>query len=138
MSPEQVRGTTLDRRTDLWSLGVTLYEMLTGNALIGGTSTTQILQTISAPEPVQFDFDEPQKNWQPLLQKAIAKELPQRLQSAQEFLLALGRVQSQIENPGKISKRWMGIAAVLLLTFIVSFFVWQKASAPLLQAEKLY
>jgi len=57
MSPEQARGQTIDKRSDIWSFGCVLYEMLTGKVLFKGETTSDTLANILQTEP----------NWQPLL-----------------------------------------------------------------------
>ena len=51
MSPEQARGRKLDRRTDIWSFGCVLYEMLTGQAAFGGDTVTDLLAAVVKDEP---------------------------------------------------------------------------------------
>ncbi len=91
MSPEQVQGEALDRRTDLWSLGVVLYEMLTGERPFRGGSDGAVIQNIrnESPEPVaRLRPDCPD-----LLSRTVGRLLEKapdaRYQSADELLSEL-------------------------------------------------
>lgn len=87
MSPEQAAGGATDERADLYSLGVILYQMLTGDKPYVGASTGEILeQHRSAPLPV---LGAELAAYQPLLNKLLAKEPGQRFSSAREVLEAL-------------------------------------------------
>ena len=131
MSPEQARGETLDARTDVWSLGGTLYEMLTGKSLWEGSSTAQIVQSLNSAEPLSLQLREEHQHLQPILRKALAKDLSERYKSAQAFRADLERAT----HPRKISRWWMAAAALLLLA-IATVSLWKTASvAP---SEKLY
>ncbi len=87
MSPEQVAGKTVDERTDLFSLGVTMYEMLTGHKPFQGDSIVTITYKIMHHNPFPVaGLPEP---LQAFLAKAMAKDPSQRFQSALEMKSAL-------------------------------------------------
>jgi ActR/RegA family two-component response regulator/predicted Ser/Thr protein kinase len=88
ISPEQAQGQRVDARTDLYSLGVMFYEMLTGQRPYGGKSALDIMeQHAHAPVPRLPDGVAPQ---QALLDRLMAKRLSERYASADELLADLG------------------------------------------------
>jgi hypothetical protein len=95
MSPEQVRGDRdhIDRRTDIYSLGVTLYEMLTGTIPFEATSTQEILRKIESedPRPIRKVAPLVPKALATICHKALEKELDRRYQTAIELALDLER-----------------------------------------------
>ncbi len=94
MSPEQVRGEAADPRSDLYSLGIALYEMVTGTRPFKADSDYAIMaaHVKEAPRPpIELQPGLPQGLNEVIL-TAIAKEKEQRFQSADEFREALGRV----------------------------------------------
>ena len=88
ISPEQAQGQRVDTRTDLYSLGVMFYEMLTGQRPYGGRSAVAIMsQHASRPVPVLPEATAAQ---QPLLDRLMAKQQNARYASADELLADLG------------------------------------------------
>jgi serine/threonine protein kinase len=88
ISPEQSQGQRVDARTDLYSLGVMFYEMLTGERPYGGTTAVAIMsQHASSPVPVLPASTAAQ---QPLLDRLMAKQQSARYASADELLADLG------------------------------------------------
>lgn len=95
MSPEQIRAQKIDRRTDLWSLGVVLYEMLEGARPFEGRTNSDIQASIllDTPKPVSLNKDLPELD--KILQKTLNKEVSARYQTADELIRDLQNVQRQ-------------------------------------------
>jgi DNA-binding response OmpR family regulator len=88
MSPEQALGEELDARTDLYSLGIIFYEMLTGRKPFAGNSAIEVLQQhVNAAVPT---LPERHAHHQPLIDRLLAKARDQRFASAEEVIDAVG------------------------------------------------
>lgn len=109
MSPEQARGLPLDGRSDLYSLGVVCYELLTGELPYQGADSLSVaLAHIEKPVP---RLPLTRRLWQPLIDKALAKTPDARFQSAEEMLAALALIEKRLAAPPQfaLSRWWLAL-----------------------------
>ncbi len=99
MSPEQARGLTVDRRSDLFSLGVTFYEMLTGQLPFGGGAVVDVIaRLIGEDPPMVSTFGSAPASLDPIVSRLLHKLPERRYQSADELLVDLRRLGRDLER----------------------------------------
>ena len=103
-SPEQFAGVGVDIRSDLYSLGVTLWEMVTGKAPFRGTSAEVMYQHQHAPLPLEQLKDVPQPVVV-LLEKLLEKDPAQRFQTPNEVLKVIPTISGAIDARRKITRQ---------------------------------
>ncbi|MEN3330180.1 MAG: eukaryotic-like serine/threonine-protein kinase [Acidobacteriota bacterium] len=139
MSPEQAAGEPVDHRTDIWSLGVVLYELSTGQKPFTGESRQAIINRILSGEPSPIDAGLPLE-LDTILSKALEKDRELRYQTASDFRADIRRLLRQIDSlPGgsgaQVAKpfmrpRWLWpvVTGVLILTTaFLAWSVWMRA-----------
>lgn len=96
ISPEQARGKTIDRRSDIYSLGIMLYEMASGSLPFVGENPMEVAykQIGDQPEPLSSVCPDIPKGFEQVVMKAICKEPSGRFDSAKQMLDCLDRLRS--------------------------------------------
>ena len=145
MSPEQARGQKVDARSDIWSLGVVLYEMVGGMPPFSGETPSDCIASILTKEPPPLSGvlpDVPLK-LEFILQKALRKNSDERYQTIEEMLADLRNLKGELEADGfsragsivsKIKRHKRGVlltlAAAILATAAFAYSFFLAAPAP--------
>jgi tetratricopeptide (TPR) repeat protein len=106
MSPEQARGKNVDRHTDIWSLGVVLYEMAAGRVPFQGESATDVLSAITKIDPhplARYTVQLPAEfEW--IVMKALRKDPSERYQTAKELESDLRALKQRLEFEAQLER----------------------------------
>jgi len=142
MSPEQARGTPVDRRTDIWSFGAVLFEMLTGKRLFKGDSVGDMVAAV-----LRDDIDlsrlplETPDGIRRLLERCLDRDPKRRLQAIGEARLALEEARSELGSRGARSslresrkhspRGWIAAGIVLAIVAVaIVFGIFQRERNP--------
>ena len=145
MSPEQAEGKPVDKRTDVWSFGVLLYEMLTGKRLFDGKSDAHVLVHVMEQEPDWSKLPPLPNGVQALLERCLQKDPAQRLRDIGDVRIQL---QASLTHPirprtgatpqNATARRWLwpvvGIVGAVIAAIVVGVLM-RPHPAPVVAAD---
>jgi serine/threonine protein kinase/Tfp pilus assembly protein PilF len=102
MSPEQARGKETDARTDIWSLGVVLYEMLAGKVPFTGETVNHTIVAILEREPLLLE--NVPGELQRIVRKSMTKDVDMRYQTAHDLLIDLKNLRRDLDIQGELER----------------------------------
>ena len=138
MSPEQVLGQKVDARSDLFSAGVVLYQLLTGALPFEGDTLISVAYKITKAEPAPIDKVRPDlpHSLRRIIERALKKQPEKRFQTGEEFAKALSGVAAELAEEGKSKGRGRTISMGLRWAVMMAALVAVTMSATALVLYK--
>ncbi len=138
MAPEQIRPGRIDARADIWSLGVVLYEMLSGRLPFEAGSARETLDAIIGPAPADFTLLPPEvpSSLVAVLERMLDKNVATRYQNARDVVADLERVEADTAvEPARPGKRRTPLRDALLALVVLSiaicvWAIWTRVGQP--------
>jgi serine/threonine protein kinase/tetratricopeptide (TPR) repeat protein len=148
MSPEQVRGLEVDVRTDIWSFGAVLYEMVAGKRPFEGLTSSDVMAAILTTQPPSLTRFAPKtpSELQRIIKKALRKEREERCQTIKDMLLDLQSLRRELESETEPEPhaQTTGVTSIAILPFrnltndeTVSFYEFSLADAVITELVRL-
>ena len=138
MSPEQAQAKSVDARSDIWSTGVIIYEMIAGSKPFGGSTSAHTIVQIIEQQPAslaQAGAGEVPEELQRIVAKSIAKDPDERYQTAKDMLIDLRNLKKRLEVDAEIersaeqvvvapekSKRGLLVALIAIVASVAGVF----------------
>jgi serine/threonine protein kinase/formylglycine-generating enzyme required for sulfatase activity/dienelactone hydrolase len=126
MSPEQASGKAVDFRTDLWSLGAVLYEMLAGRPPFSGDQNLQIMHAIVHNSPPRLREERPDlpPEIDLIVSRALQKDPAKRYQSAADMVRDLSASLTALDAPARKPASLRAIPALALILLVAGVSIW--------------
>jgi eukaryotic-like serine/threonine-protein kinase len=140
MSPEQARGKSVDKRSDIWAFGVVVYEMVTGSQLFSGETVSDTLAAVLTKEP---EFDEVPARFRPLLRSCLIRDPKNRLRDIGSVAALLEAVSETELKPAAVKSArtaWICAAiatAIMILLAVPAFLYFRTERTPKLKRYHL-